>query len=212
MSRRIEPPNASAIGNASRATYTDDDTPIRSGDLVRQRNARGGICTVRDIPSAYVVKAEPIKAPSCPLTRTHMVPNHLYLPVSQLVLIKRRPERAAWQTDLTLFVERDETEEIEWGPFATIAWNQTRDEAEALMNACKTKTSILDEAIRHANATGCTIDIRLMPDPEPHAYETGLEHKVEPSTRDQAREMDDTWLEADIERLRHATVTNTDDR
>ncbi len=77
-----------------------------------------------------------------------------------------------YQVDLCFFHER---EEREWGEFRPLAWNMSYEEADEYARNYANMTLNLTTALERKGYDGCSLDVRKMPDPEPHPYITSYE-------------------------------------
>jgi len=61
------------------------------------------------------------------------------------------------------------------GEFMPLAWDMSYDEADEYAMAYAGMTLNLTNSLKLKGYDGCSIDIRKMADPEPHAYVSGYE-------------------------------------
>ena len=81
-----------------------------------------------------------------------------------------------YQVDLSFFNEPEEASvndsslPREWFESVPLAWNMSYEEADEYARNYANMTLNLTNAINRKGCDGCTLDVRKMPDPYPHAY------------------------------------------
>jgi hypothetical protein len=73
-----------------------------------------------------------------------------------------------YQVDICYYNEADGKRE--WGAFATLVWNMSFEEASEYARNYADMTLSLTESLKLTGYDGCSLDVRKMADPEPHAY------------------------------------------
>lgn len=86
-----------------------------------------------------------------------------------------------YQVDLCFFNEPEEASihdsslPREWCEFVPLAWNMSREEADEYARNYANMTLNLTAALERKGCDGCSLDVREMADPEPHAYVASYE-------------------------------------
>lgn len=78
-----------------------------------------------------------------------------------------------YQVDISYFNEREN--DREWGESECIVNGMSYEEADDFAWSYASMTLNLTDSVKLKGCDGCSIDVRKMADPEPHAYISGYE-------------------------------------